>query len=132
MKLSLKYSLVGCGALAVLSLVQWARPLSASATAPVRHLLGVLPNVTAAIAIPFVLLSIWADQHPDAMPADARYRFALYSSVTGVGLVAWEFFQQSGRSLVFDPQDLVATLVGCVLAWALFSVATPSEGGGVR
>ena len=43
MKLSLKYSLLGCGALAVLSLVQWARPLSASAEAPVRHLLGVLP-----------------------------------------------------------------------------------------
>jgi hypothetical protein len=125
MKLSLKYSLLGCGALALLSLVQWARPLSASATAPVRHLLGVLPNVTAAIAIPFVLLSIWAELRLAATPADNRRRFALCSLVAGVGLVAWEFLQLHSGRLVFDPQDIVATLVGLVLARGLFSWVTP-------
>ena len=125
MKLSLRYSLVGCGALALLSLVQWVRPLSATATTWVRQLLGVLPNVTAAIAIPFVLLSIWAELRPDATAADNRRRFVLCSLVAGVGLVAWEFLQLHSGRLVFDPQDIVATLVGLVLARGLFSWVTP-------
>jgi glycopeptide antibiotics resistance protein len=41
-----------------------------------------------------------------------------------VALIAWEFVQQSSRTLVFDVDDIVATLVGLVVAWLLFRALT--------
>ena len=42
----------------------------------------------------------------------------------GAGLILWEFGQQSSRALFFDPDDLVATLVGLVVGWGLFAVVS--------
>ena len=41
------------------------------------------------------------------------------------GLIAWEFMQQSSSSLVFDPHDIGATIIGLFMAWLLFVVLTP-------
>jgi glycopeptide antibiotics resistance protein len=87
--------------------------------------MGVLPNVAAAIAIPFVLLSIWADQKPAATYRAARRSFVILTLIAGVGLIAWEFMQQSSHSLFFDYHDIAATIFGLVVAWLLFLVLTP-------
>ena len=50
MKLLTRYGLVGIGALGALSLVHWGRTLQYEAPEIVLYLLGVLPNVAAAIA----------------------------------------------------------------------------------
>lgn len=125
MKLSTRYGLVGIGALGALSLVHWGRELQYEAPAIVLYLMGVLPNVAAAIAIPFVFLSIWADQKPAATYQAARRSFVVLTLVAGVGLIAWEFMQQSSRSLFFDYHDIAATIFGLVVAWLLFVLLTP-------
>jgi hypothetical protein len=126
MKLSMRYGLVGIGALSALSLVHWVRKQDLGAPEIVLYLIGVLPNVAAAIAIPFVLLSIWADQKPAATHQAARLSFAIFTLVAGVGLIAWEFMQQSSRSLFFDYNDIAATIFGLVVAWLLFLALTPA------
>ena len=125
MKLSTRYGLAGVGALGALSLVHWYRTLQYEAPEIVFYLMGVLPNVAAAIAIPFVLLSIWADQKPAATYQAARRSFVILTLVAGVGLIAWEFMQQSSRSLFFDYHDIAATIFGLVVAWLLFVLLTP-------
>jgi hypothetical protein len=125
MKASMRYGLVGIGALAALSLVHWAREQDFEAPEIVLGLLGVLPNVAAAIAIPFVLLSIWADQNPAATCQAVRRSFAIFTLVAGSGLIAWEFMQQWSSSLFFDYDDIAATIAGLVIAWLMFRVLTP-------
>ena len=125
MKLSTRYGLAGIGALGALSLVHWGRTLQCEAPEVVSYLMGVLPNVAAAVAIPFVLLSIWADQNPAVTYHAARRSFVVLTLVAGVGLIAWEFIQQSSRSLRFDYHDIAATIFGLVVAWFLFVLLTP-------
>lgn len=127
MKLSMRYALVGIGALGALSLVHWGRKSGYGGAEIVHYLMGVLPNVAAAIAIPFVLLSIWADQNPNASAAAARRSFVVLMLVAGVGLIAWEFFQQSSRRLVYDPHDIGATILGLGLGYLLFTLTTPKN-----
>lgn len=91
----------------------------------ILYLMGALPNLAAAIAIPFVFLAIWADQKPAASYQAARRRFTALALVAGTGLIAWEFMQQSSRSLVFDHHDIGATIIGLFMAWLLFVVLTP-------
>ena len=125
MKLSTRYGLAGIGALGALSLVHWGRTLQCEASEIVYYLMGVLPNVAAAIAIPFVLLGIWADQNPAATYRAARRRIAVLTLVAGIGLIAWEYMQQSRESLVFDYHDIAATILGLAAAWLLFVLLTP-------
>jgi len=120
MKLSTRYAVVGLAALGVLSLVHWVRGLPYRGGGIPAYLIGVLPNVAAALAIPFVLLSIWAEQRREVTPAAARQFFVRLTLVTGVGLIGWEFLQQGSRRLVFDEHDIGATLVGLLLGWMIF------------
>ena len=125
MQSSMRYGLVGIGALGALSLVHWGRKLQFEAPEIILYLMGVLPNVAAAIAIPFVLLGIWADQKPVATYQAARRRMAVLTLVAGIGLIAWEYMQQSSGSLVFDYHDIAATIFGLAVAWLLFVLLTP-------
>lgn len=125
MKLSMRYGLVGIGALGALSLVHWGRKFHYDGAEIVLYLMGVLPNVAAALAIPFVLLSIWADQNQSASYAAARRSFVVLTLVAGVGLIAWEFVQQSSRTLVYDSHDIGATILGLGVGCLLFTLVTP-------
>ena len=127
MKLSTRYGLVGIGALGALSLVHRCRKLQYDGPASADYLMGVLPNVAAAIAIPFVMLSIWADQKPTATYPAARQSFVVLTLFAGLGLIAWELIQQSSRTLVFDPHDIGATLLGLAVGWLLFILFTPTD-----
>ncbi len=127
MKLPTRYALAGIGALAVLSLVHWGRKMQFDAPEIVSYLMGVMPNVAAAIAIPFVLLGIWTDQRPTSTYSALRQRFMIVSLIAGLGLIAWEFLQQSSPALVFDPHDIGATLMGLGTGLLLFVLLTPKE-----
>ena len=76
------------------------------------------------IAITFVLLSIWSDQHRGADYASTKRVFLVAASISGIGLTAREFLQETSKRLIFDAHDLGATLVGLVAARMLFYVLT--------
>ncbi len=75
------------------------------------YLLGVAPNLAAAVATIFVRLSISTDHKRNAELSAIRYRFFIFAAVSGIGLIGWELFQETSKRLVFDPHDLFATLV---------------------
>lgn len=129
MKVSTRYGLVGIAALSLLSFVHWMRELGAWARAEGAYLLGIAPNFTAAIAICFVLLSIWADQRPGESFRVAALAFLVCVSISGLGLLGWELFQKTSSRFVFDPHDAGATFVGLGAATLLFYWLTPRLGG---
>lgn len=127
MKPSTRIMVVGIGALALLSAVHWARAQHFQGPPLLLHLLGVLPNFAAAIAIPYVALGLWLESSPAASRAALRQRFMWLTLFAGVGLVLWEFGQRWSSGLFFDPDDLVATLVGLVVGWGLFALVDRDE-----
>lgn len=134
MKRSTRYGLAGIGALALLSLVHWLRGHPVSGDPIPTYLLGIIPNLAAAIAITFVLLSIWADQNKEASHAAARRWFVIFAMVSAFGLLVWEFVQRTSSRFVFDPHDVGATLIGIGIAFLIFLAISPgstttTEGG---
>ena len=129
MKSSTRYCLTGIGALSLLSIAHWLRESEAWQPRAGDYLLGVTPNFAAAIAICFVLLSIWADQRPDANFGSAARAFLACATISGVGLLGWELFQRTSSRFVFDPHDAAATLVGIGASILLFYWLTPRPGG---
>ena len=125
MKLATRYGLAGIGGLALLSFGHWLREGRSIVGQPGEYLLGVLPNFAASIAVAFVLLSIWADRNGPLTFAAARNHFLICATVSGVGLVAWEFVQLTGDRLVFDLHDISATGIGLCAAGLLFLALTP-------
>lgn len=89
------------------------------------YLLGVLPNLAAALAITFVLLSIWADHDKTLSFTALRRRFVVSASISGLGLLGWELVQRTSDRFVFDPHDIGATAIGIGLAGFLFYSLTP-------
>lgn len=125
MRLSTRYGLTGLAALGLLTAVHQLRGVERSPQPTSDYLIGVLPNFAAAIAITFVLLSIWSDQNPEAGSTSAKRAFFVCASISGFGLVAWELVQKTSSRLVFDPHDLGATAFGIGVATALFYLLSP-------
>jgi hypothetical protein len=131
-RLSTRYGLVGIGALSLLSLVHCLRDITAGRQFAADYLLGVTPNFAAAIAITFVVLSIWADQNPDAIPTAATRAFLFCALISGLGLLGWEFLQKTSNRFVFDPHDVGATMIGIGMAIVLFHRLTPRRAANIR
>ncbi|GEN99282.1 hypothetical protein NSE01_11150 [Novosphingobium sediminis] len=120
MKLSTRFGLVGLGGLALLSALQWARQHHLQQGEVSTYLIGVGPNFAAAIAITFVALAAWLDMKPLADPAAVGRRFRASAAVSALGLIGWECVQMTSHALVFDWQDMLATLAGIAVSFALF------------
>ena len=125
MKLVSRYALVGIAALAAVTAVQWLRENKLLRGEVPDYLLGVLPNLCAAVAITFVLLSILADQMKLIEYRTARRWFLFAGAIAGVGLIGWEVVQLTSDNLIFDFNDIGATLAGLVLSAAVFHLLTP-------
>jgi len=127
MKTATRIGVVGLGALALLSAVHWARAQHFEGPPLLLYLLGVLPSFAAAIAIPFVVLGMWLESSPVSSYTTLRKRFIWIVLAAGAGLILWEFGQQSSRALFFDPDDLVATVVGLVVGWTIFGLISRED-----
>jgi len=123
---SMRYGLVGMVALALLTTVHWLRDQALPPEATRDYLLGVVPNFAAAIAITYVLLSIWSEREHKAGFAGSRRAFLICAGISGVGLLGWEMTQMASDRLVFDPHDIGATLLGLATA----RVILPAIGAG--
>ena len=125
MKLSTRYGAVGIAALAALTAVQWLRENGHSKGEIPAYLLGVLPNLFAAIAITFVVLSFFADQRKLSHSRNATPWFLLSATISGAGLTGWEYIQRTSGRFVFDLHDIAATIVGMALSVVFFLLVTP-------
>jgi uncharacterized membrane protein YeaQ/YmgE (transglycosylase-associated protein family) len=124
-----RHASTGLAALTVLSLGHWARAAGVFASPVATFILGVLPNVAAAVAIPSITAGALADMRKNRqVPIDLR-TFTMLNLGSVAGLVAWEFVQRGSLSLRFDPADLVATVVGAVVAqWTFREQSSFVEG----
>lgn len=127
MKLSTRYGLVGICSLALLTLVHWVRAQPKDWPAEFGYMLGVLPNALAAIAIPFVLMGIVADQKQALTRSKIRFSFYASVALSCAGLIVWEFIQRSSDRLIFDTDDLLATLFGSLFSIAVFMLITARQ-----
>jgi hypothetical protein len=126
MALSTRYGVAGIGALAALTAVQWLREHGYAHGEVSGYLLGVLPNLFAAVAVTFVVLSFCTDQRKLTACPSARPWFLMSAAIAGVGLIGWEVIQRSSGRFVFDLHDIGATLVGLVLSGVVFHLVTPA------
>jgi hypothetical protein len=116
-----RYGFTGIAALAVLSLGHWLRARAVFDSPCVTFILGVLPNVAAAVAIPFVAAGALADMRKDRPVPVSRTVFSMLNAGSVAGLAGWELMQRTSATLRFDVADLVATLVGGLIAQGLFA-----------
>ncbi len=122
-----RYASAGIAALVALSLGHWLRARATFDAPPVVFVLGVLPNVAAAVAIPFVAAGALADMHKNRRVAVSPAAFTILNAGSLAGLAVWEFVQRTSLTLRFDVADLVATLVGALMAQALYArLSSPS------
>lgn len=125
MKLSTRYGAVGIAALAALTAVQWLRENGYAHGDLPGYLLGVLPNLFAALAIAFVVLSFFSDQRKLTDSRNATPWFLLAATISGAGLTGWEYIQRTSGRFVFDLHDIAATIVGLALSVVFFLLVTP-------
>lgn len=104
------------------SLVEsWIRPIYGKGESLGAFLLGVAPNfLAAALIFPFFFLVIRNPKYEQAADPQHLQRWFYGGLVfSQVGLILWEFNQLTG-GLVFDWNDIVATLVGGAFAILLY------------
>lgn len=81
------------------------------------YVMGVMPNLAAAFAMPLVLASFFrrTSEHPSA--ARSVHAFLITLLFTAVGLCTWEVVQARSERFWFDVHDLGATGLGSLLAY---------------
>jgi len=124
MKLSTRYGIISLAALATLGTAHWVRGNITFDLRAMSFVLGVAPNFAASIAIIFVFMGTVAAQEKYRSYQSYRLWFSILAAVSLVGLIGWEVFQLSSRKLVFDPYDIVFTVIGICTAFALFLLST--------
>jgi amino acid transporter len=96
--------------------VRFARDNAAPANAWVVFLLGVAPNFLGALALSFgmffFLLGLLSQRYSRLTRLAASTVTILIVTLSGAILVWWEHHQLRGN-LVFDPDDIAATYIGC-------------------
>jgi hypothetical protein len=116
--LSTRLSLMGMLGLAALSATHWARSAIPAPGSTLAFVLGVLPNLAAAFAMPLILASLLPAISGTPLTRHAGRRFLFLLSFTTLGLCAWEVVQTRSDRFVFDVNDIAATILGAILACA--------------
>ena len=131
MKLELPYRLSATGmiGLAALSATHWLRE-NPSAPGPfLSFVLGVMPNLAAAFAMPLILASFSPHTSRSPITKRSRLRYACLLLFTTLGLCGWELLQTRSNRFVFDVNDILATGIGSTLAYLAFALHVRTVGG---
>jgi hypothetical protein len=123
MKLELPYRLSATGmiGLAALSATHWLRDNPSAAGPAFSIVLGVMPNLAAALAMPLILASFSPHTSRAPVTKNSRLRYVWLLLFTTLGLCAWELVQKRSDRFVFDVYDILATGLGSALAYFAFS-----------
>ncbi len=99
--------------------VQWLRR-STDHAEPLTTFYGFAPNLIAAYVAPLLVIVV-AQRYRRGRFGDFRW-FARCVATAALIIAAWECAQAGPGSLVFDPNDLLATAAGagaCLASWPL-------------
>jgi hypothetical protein len=116
----------GMAGLAVLSATHWARDHVADPGPLLASALGVMPSMAAAFAMPLIVASFTRQTSTAPITRASRVAFARLLAFTTLGLLGWELVQTRSAAFVFDTHDLLATVVGAMLAHVAFVIHTRS------
>lgn len=119
--ISQRLALTGMGGLAALTGTQWMREHVRDPAPAMGFALGVMPNLAAAFAMPLVLASFFPNIARVPITVRSKHSYTRLLGFTLLGLCGWEFIQTRSEQFVFDVNDLVATVLGSLLAYAAFA-----------
>jgi hypothetical protein len=119
MKVELPYRLSATGmiGLAALSATHWLRENVSDAGPVLAFVLGVMPNLAAAFAMPLILASFFSHTSRIRSTKNSRLHYLWALSFTTLGLCGWELIQTQSDRFVFDVFDILATGLGSTLAY---------------
>ena len=106
------------------------RPIYGIGEGVIPYLLGVAPNfIAAGLIFPFSVLSL-REYYPNENQQESRSNlnrwFWIGLGLTLIALITWEFMQKTGN-LIFDLNDILATLLGGLFAVLLFYLIAPKQ-----
>ena len=121
LELPSRLSATGIIGLAALSATHWLRE-NVSETGPtLAFLLGIMPNLAAAFAMPLILASFTPRTSRTPVTKASRRTYILVLLFTTIGLCGWELIQTRSDRFVFDIYDVLATGLGSTLAYWAFA-----------
>lgn len=119
--LASKLALLGMVGLALLQSIHWLRERVENPSDALALTLGSVPNLAAGYAMPLVATSLLYAASPTySVAPKARRSFLFILLLTTSGLMVYEVGQLGLRNMVFDPIDLIATLVGALAALGVY------------
>ena len=116
-----RLSATGIIGLAALSATHWLRENVSDPGPVLSFVLGVMPNLAAAFAMPLILASFKPRTSHAPMTKVSRFTYFWVLSFTTLGLCGWELIQTRSDRFVFDIYDLLATGFGSILAYFAFA-----------
>ena len=119
-QLPLRLSATGMIGLAALSATHWLREHVTAPAPLLAFVLGSMPNLAAAVAMPLILASFTPRISQVPITRKSRVTYLVVLSFTTMGLCVWELMQIRNDRFVFDIYDLIATGVGSVIAYVAF------------
>ena len=119
--LASKLALLGMVGLALLQSIHWLRERVEDPSGALAFTLGSVPNLAAGYAMPLIATSmLYAASPTYSVAPKAWMSFLFILLLTTGGLMVYEVGQLGLRNMVFDPIDLIATLVGALAALGVY------------
>lgn len=117
-----RLSILGIAGLAALSATHWLRGNVHDPAPALSFVLGCMPNLAAAFAMPLILATFTARTSKAPITQASRRAYLGILAFTTLGLLGWELVQTRSSNFVFDLNDVIATGVGAALAFVAYSV----------
>ena len=121
-----RLALLGMVGLAMLEVTHLMRDRLTGTGAVFAFVLGFMPNLAAGFGMPLVVASTQANGWKSLSGREVAGSFVRICAFTSVGLLGWEAVQLAIRRMVFDPLDILATLLGALLAIGAFRWIRPA------
>lgn len=117
LELPQRLSITGIAGLVALSVTHWLRANVHDPAPALSFVLGCMPNLAAAFAMPLIMATFTARTSKPPITQVSRRAYLGVLAFTTLGLLGWELVQTRSARFVFDVNDIAATFVGAVLAF---------------
>ncbi|MDP2283284.1 MAG: hypothetical protein Q8L06_04030 [Pseudohongiella sp.] len=120
----LRLSVTGMIGLALLTGTHCLRENISEQNAVLALVLGSMPNLSAAFAMPLIFASFYRSQSQAQITHRTDRSFIWIMLFTTLGLLIWELMQSSNERFVFDVNDIIATGLGAWIAYIAYVLLT--------